>query len=452
MSCRTLLLGIPTLSPRKESTLMQQFLSAILLLPALAQIPSSKAAEPEQILAEAASYTVEVQVLTQIALNVDDAGVSSGTGFLIDSERGWLLTNAHVATRSPSLIRVSFQDGQQIEAKRIHVDPYIDLAILVIPPAAVPDSASEANLACDDLPAPGTSVLAYGHPWGLSYTATRGIVSGLSWFYPSQLIQTDAVINSGNSGGPLISLADGRVIGINTATYSPGTEDDSGTAISLAEPMPAICHLVSLLKDGSDTRLRMLPVAIATSGDDLRPMVADVFSNESDLAPGDIILRVNAGAPIDNFPSLLSELRGQMGPVQLLVERDGDILNVQSSVRILPDPLSVRAINLSGLIIAEPWKLDDFEVNPQQNLLVHWYEWDKAAALTDIDLLDYIVSVDGKKYTSVEALYAYLKALPADASIDIILKRVSTADEFYREYLHISISNEELEWVSAESY
>jgi serine protease Do len=431
---------------------MQQLRSVLpLFIVLLAQVSNSKAAEPEQILAEAAGYTVKVQVLTQIALNVDDSGTSSGTGFLIDRERGWLLTNAHVATRSPSLIQVSFQDGNQIDAQRIHVDSYIDLAVLAIPPTSIPKSATEASLACDALPAPGTSVLAYGHPWGLSYTATRGIVSGLSWFYPSQLIQTDAVINSGNSGGPLISLTDGSVIGINTATYSPGSEDNGSTAISLAEPMPAICHLVNLLKQGVDTRLRLLPVAIATSGDDLRPRVADVFSNESDLAPGDIILKVNAGNPINNFPELLSALRGQIEAVQLTVERDGDTLDVRSSIRVLPDPLSVRAINLSGLIIAESWRLDDFEANPEQNLLVHWYEWDKAAALTDVELLDYIVSVDGRKYTSVDALYSYLETLPADALIDIILKRASTGDEFYREYLHISLSKEELEWVSTKT-
>ncbi|MCZ8368846.1 MAG: trypsin-like peptidase domain-containing protein [Porphyrobacter sp.] len=190
----------------------------------------------EYVLAEASRYTVKIQVQNEIALNQDQPGSASGTGFLIDRQRGWLLTNAHVATRSPATIKVQFKDGKQlIAAKRIHVDPLMDLAILEIPTASVPIGATEADLACDQMPVAGTSVLAFGHPWGLSFTASRGIVSGLAWFYPNQMIQTDAAINSGNSGGPLISLTDGRVIGINTSTYQPEDDGAGATAIGLAE-------------------------------------------------------------------------------------------------------------------------------------------------------------------------------------------------------------------------
>ena len=249
---------------------------------------------PEQILADASRYTVKVQVLNEIALNQDDGGASMGTGFLVDKKRGWLLTNAHVATRSPSTIKVSFRNGDEFESKRIHVDPLIDLAVLVIPTDKIPSDAVEASLACGSVPAAGTSVLAYGHPWGMSYTASRGIVAGLTWIYPSQLIQTDAVINSGNSGGPLISLNDGRVVGINTATYQPEDKDERGTAISLAEPMPGICKIIDLLKGGKDTKLRLLPIAVATAGDDLRPRVAKAFHSGLQFQAGDIITAVTS--------------------------------------------------------------------------------------------------------------------------------------------------------------
>jgi len=218
-------------------------------------LTATPAPTPEQILADASRYTVKIQVLNEIALNQDDGGAAMGTGFLIDKKRGWVLTNAHVATRSPSTIKVSFRNGEEFEAKRIHVDPLIDLAVLVIPTDKIPSDAVEASLACNSVPAAGTSVLAYGHPWGMSYTASRGIVAGLTWIYPSQLIQTDAVINSGNSGGPLISLNNGRVVGINTSTYQPEDKDERGTAISLAEPMPGICKIIDLLRGGKDTKL-----------------------------------------------------------------------------------------------------------------------------------------------------------------------------------------------------
>lgn len=404
---------------------------------------------PEQVLADAARYTVKVQVLNDIALNRDESGARSGTGFLIDRKRGWVLTNAHVVTRSPSTVKISFKDGQQIDANRIHVDPLIDLAVLTVSPSQIPASAIEAPLACDKLPDPGIPVFAYGHPWNMSYTATRGIVSGLAWFYPSQQIQTDAVINSGNSGGPLIDLTDGRVIGINTSTYKPDEKDEGATAISLAEPMPPACRIIELLRNGQDASLNMLPVATATSGDDLSPRVADVFDGATGFRSGDIITNVNRGPVIKDFGDMLSALRGLKNEVIVSVQRSGETVEVPSKLRRLPDPLKVRSINLSGLIISEPWRLDDFEVNPKRNFIVDWYESGEEAALTDIEVSDYIVSVDGKEFDAVDNLYNYLDGLHFDATVEIMVKRLSSASGFYREYRHIKLHKTKLEWVYA---
>lgn len=254
--------------------------------------------KPEEILADAQRYTVKIQVQNEIAFNQDEAGSASGTGFLIDRERGWLLTNAHVATRSPSVVKVSFKGGQPIVAKRIHVDPIIDLAVLAIPVSAIPETAAEAPLACESTPVAGTSVMAFGHPWGMSYTASRGIVSGLAWFYPSLMIQTDAVINSGNSGGPLISLVDGRVIGINTSTYQPD-EGEGGTAISLAEPMHSVCRIVELLRKGADSDVRLDDHIVSVDGREFRT-VEDLYSYLAKL-PEDaevelVLIRATAAA------------------------------------------------------------------------------------------------------------------------------------------------------------
>lgn len=404
---------------------------------------------PEQVLADAARYTVKVQIQNEIAFNQDDGGAASGTGFLIDRQRGWLLTNAHVATRSPSVVKVSFKDGKPIEAKRIHVDPLIDLAILSISPKVIPATATEAKLACDAAPAAGTSVFAYGHPWGLSFTASRGIVSGMSWFYPSHKIQTDAAINSGNSGGPLISLNDGRVIGVNTSTYQPDDDDEGATAIGLAEPMPAICRIVELLQAGADTRLRMLPLAVATSGDDLRPRVAQVFESGLGFQAGDIIKRVNGSDAIATFPDMLSKLRGANEGVIVTVERTGKLVDVQSPIRVVADPLKVRNINLAGLIIGKSWRIDDFESNPRGDLIVEWYESGEEASLIGAKPYDYIVSVDGREFNDLEPLYRYLEALAPEASVEIILRRVAAANAFNREYRHVTLGRGKLEWISA---
>lgn len=404
---------------------------------------------PEEILEAAARYTVKIQVQNEVAFNQDEAGSAFGTGFLIDRERGWLLTNAHLATRSPSIINVSFRAGALIAAKRIHVDPIIDLAVLEIPKSAIPETATEAPLACETTPVAGTSVLAFGHPWGMSYTASRGIVSGLAWFYPSLLVQTDAAINSGNSGGPLISLVDGRVIGINTSTYQP-VEDETSTAISLAEPMPSVCRIVELLKSGSDTRLRMLPLATAVAGEDLRPRVARLYQSGLSFQPGDIIKRVNGGRDVKSLPELLTELRGTTDEVKVMVERNNQLLEIRSPVRILPDPLKARSINLSGLIISEPWRIDDLEVNPKQFLFVDWYEAGDEAGLTDVMLDDHIVSVDGQEFRTVETLFSYLEALPEEAKVELVLVRATSAAVFYREYSQITLSRKKLDWVSIE--
>lgn len=424
------------------------FLTTSLLLLTAAGEPQPT---PEQVLAEASRYTVKIQVQNEIALNQDQPGSASGTGFLIDRERGWLLTNAHVATRSPATIKVQFKDGKQlIAAKRIHVDPLMDLAILEIPTASVPVNATEAELACDQMPVAGTSVLAFGHPWGLSFTASRGIVSGLAWFYPNQMIQTDAAINSGNSGGPLISLTDGRVIGINTSTYQPEDDDAGATAIGLAETIPAVCRIVDLLRAGTDTALRMPPFAVAVSGDDLRPRVGKVYDAGLGFRSGDIITMVNGTMPVETLPHLLSALRGVVGEAVITVERNGKLVDVRSPVRIMPDPLKVQAINLSGLIIAEPWRVDDFEANPERNLGVDWIVSGEEAEFTDAEPYDYIVSVDGQEFQSVKALYAYLERLPDDALVELMLKRSASSSDFHHEYRQITLSREKLEWVSVQ--
>ena len=287
------------------------------------------------------------------------------------------------------------------------------------------------------------------HPWGMSYTATRGVVSGLAWFYPSQQIQTDAVINSGNSGGPLIDLADGRVIGVNTSTYQPDKDNEDATAISLAEPMPPICRIITLLSNGQDAGLKTLPIATATSGDDLRPRVAQVFDSASNFKIGDIITSVNRGARVGNYGDLLSKLRGVNGDVLVGVQRNGVEMELRSKLVSLPAPLKAKSINFSGLIISEPWKLDDHEVNQSQNLVVDWYETGEEAALTDVEVSDYVVSVDGMEFRKVNDLYRYLDRLEAGATVQLIVKRLASTSEFYREYKHISLAKTKLGWVPA---
>jgi S1-C subfamily serine protease len=147
----------------------------------------------------------------------DEAGNFTGAGFVVDAERGWIVTNAHVVSRSPAKLRVRLRGGPWLPARRVYVDPYLDVAVLAPHQPAKLAGVAAARLACDGMPPVGHPVGAFGHPWNLDFTGTRGIVAGASDRFEVGALLTDAPINDGNSGGPLISLVDGRVVGVNTS-------------------------------------------------------------------------------------------------------------------------------------------------------------------------------------------------------------------------------------------
>jgi serine protease Do len=160
-----------------------------------------------------------------------------GSGFII-SKDGLVLTNAHVVL-GRNIIIVTLDDGNKAVAKLIGADPILDLAVLRIPP--LPEGHPSATLGDSDTVQIGEEVLAIGNPLGLEQTLTRGIVSGINRILPESplsfmlpLIQTDAAINLGNSGGPLVNLC-GEVIGINTSTIFPAQNIGFAVPINIAK-------------------------------------------------------------------------------------------------------------------------------------------------------------------------------------------------------------------------
>ena len=93
----------------------------------------------------------------------------------------------------------------------------------------------DAELDCESEPGTGHPVGAFGHPWGLDYTGTRGIISGRTAKLGGEMLQTDAPINQGNSGGPLISLLNGKIVGINTAKVNKPRDEDSNLVVPIAQ-------------------------------------------------------------------------------------------------------------------------------------------------------------------------------------------------------------------------
>ncbi len=217
-----------------------------------------------------------------------------GSGFVIDKE-GHIVTNYHVV-QGASQIEVSFSNQDTVDARVVGTDPSTDLALLkvdvdaqALTPLALADS--------DDVEV-GDPVVAIGNPFGLERTVTSGIVSALQRevrapnnFTLDHVIQTDAPINSGNSGGPLIDTA-GRVIGVNSQIET-GSGGGGNVGIGFAVPSNTVKSVVAQLLDDGRVDRAYLGVSLQ----DIDSEVADVLKLPADS--GVLVGAVQPGSPAD---------------------------------------------------------------------------------------------------------------------------------------------------------
>lgn len=161
----------------------------------------------------------------------------TGSGFVIDGEKGLILTNNHVLAGGQKVV-VTFSDQTKYDAEILAKDPGNDLGLIrIAPKKAIP----YLRLGESDSLQVGQKVLAIGNPFGFDGTLTTGIISSLNRNIRDEgnrelegMVQTDAAINPGNSGGPLLD-SQGSVIGINTAIYGPGGNIGIGFAMPIAK-------------------------------------------------------------------------------------------------------------------------------------------------------------------------------------------------------------------------
>ncbi|MEI6268851.1 MAG: DegQ family serine endoprotease [Methylococcaceae bacterium] len=234
---------------------------------------------------------------------------SLGSGVIIDSSQGLVLTNNHVIDKADKIM-VTLHDGRQLNAELIGTDPASDIAIIRVPG----NNLTQLPIADSSQLKVGDFVVAIGSPFGLSQTVTSGIVSalgrsGLGIEKFENFIQTDASINPGNSGGALVNLR-GELIGMNTAILAP---NGGNVGIGFAIPTNMIMTIKESLVKHGEVRRGLLGVTTQ----DLTPELVSAFNLENKqgaaisriesnspaakagLEPGDIIVAAN-GKPVKN--------------------------------------------------------------------------------------------------------------------------------------------------------
>jgi len=293
------------------------------LKPALVQVRVRRAAEPQ---AEGA------------VPEPPEERRSSGSGFLIRQD-GYLITNEHVVADA-DVIQVKLADGRRFTGRLVGKDERVDLALVKIEGTGLP----VVPLGDSNRIRVGEFVLALGHPFGLEQTVSFGIVSRkgapLQVATPGfDFIQTDAAVNPGNSGGPLVNMA-GEVVGINSMAARNGT-------IGFAIPVNIVKGLLPQLASKGKVEWGWLGVGIAEVSDEdvskyqlkeqrgvlIRNVVAGQPADKGGVKPDDVILAVD-GSPIEGTRDLQRIIASTPvgSAVKLYVMRGGKMKELEVTV------------------------------------------------------------------------------------------------------------------------
>ncbi|WP_236703444.1 S1C family serine protease [Lentzea aerocolonigenes] len=263
--------------------------------------------------AGAGSYA---DVVTRTAPSAMTVRVEDGVGSGVVLRSDVVVTNEHVV-KTNRQVRIRYADGQESGGEVLATDPLSDLAVIRTERKNLP--AAEFR---DELPRPGDTVLAIGSPLGLEFTVTAGIVSGLHRTLPGgpqvELIQTDAPISPGNSGGALLDSA-GRVIGINEAYIPPAQGAES---LGFAIPSGVTLNVAEKLLSAGKVEHPYLGASLG----DLTPEIRSRFGISAER--GALVLGVEPGGPAET-----GGMRAGDVIVAMKGEEVGDVQDVQAVLR-----------------------------------------------------------------------------------------------------------------------
>ena len=273
-------------------------------------------------------------------------GQGSGTGFLVDSN-GTIVTNAHVVGDNKQ-VQVRFNDkGEYHDAQVLSVDASTDLAAVKVD-ASDAQGIRPLQLADSDSAQVGDSVVAIGYPLGLDRTATAGIVSGLerkiespNGFSIDKVIQTDAAVNPGNSGGPLLN-AKGQVIGVNSqiATAAGGGEGNVGIAFAI--PSNTVKQVLPSLESGTAPQHAYLGLQTTAPRSGDGALIAETTSGgpsaRAGLQQGDVVKDVDGHSisTPDDVAAAIADLKPG-DKVKVTVDRNGSEKSVEVTLGQRPE-------------------------------------------------------------------------------------------------------------------
>ncbi|WP_314185102.1 Do family serine endopeptidase [Aggregatibacter kilianii] len=353
-----------------------------------------------------------------------------GSGAIINAEKGYVLTNNHVI-KDADKITVQLQDGREFKAKVIGTDEMSDVALIQI---EKPKNLTALKIADSDKLRVGDFTVAIGNPFGLGQTVTSGIVSALGRSMGSErgmyenYIQTDAAVNRGNSGGPLINL-NGELIGINTAIISPS---GGNAGIAFAIPSNMANNLVQQILEFGEVRRGMLGI----KGGELNADLAQAFdieakkgafvsevipgsaADKAGLKAGDVITAMN-GQAVSSFAEMRAKIAtsGAGKEIELTYLRDGKSNNTKVILQS-GEQTQTSASNL--LPTLEGAELNNYDEKGVKGVSISKIKPNSLAEQRGLKSGDVIIGINRQKIENLGQLRKVLASKPSAVALNII--------------------------------
>lgn len=358
---------------------------------------------------------------------------SLGSGVIIDSE-GYLLTNWHVVQRASRTTATLATTGEQFEAKVIAVMPETDLALLKLVTGEIDQTFPSISFEKADDLLLGEEVMTLGNPFGLGGSVSKGILSSKNrrsvptsdHLEVDDWLQTDAAINLGNSGGPLINL-NGNLIGINVATISGG--QNIGFSIPVRRVMETMAHIFSPEKmTRTWIGLKLDPISSL-------PIVASVENSspafEAGLKPGDRITHYNNRELKNLFDLQKNLVAASPGKkIYLTVEsldQGKTILEVMPTA--LSDYFNMAYVQArTGMILSDNLYSNNSALSEQlrKAFKVEDVSKDSVADVASLRENDIIINFNGTSFNTIEELGWWLSYFESGYIMDIMIQRQET--------------------------